>query len=172
MILFLDLVYSIQINIILRGNKNEYFIVIIVTTYKSFNLIGIIMTTQKFITTTFLPLLLLLALSGCNSGSSTPQNAPQAQNVEKGSTLSEQLAALPIEDLTEEVDLLDLYIRYDATDNHDVHLIYDSLMKGSRNHLRSFVSNLETQGIIYLPLHLTQEEYDAIINTPMENGQG
>jgi len=72
----------------------------------------------------------------------------------------------------EEVDLIDLYIRYDATDNQDVRLVYDNLMKGSRNHLRSFVSNLEKQGVTYLPLHLTQEEYDEIINSPMENGRG
>lgn len=70
----------------------------------------------------------------------------------------------------EEVDLIDLYIRYDATENQDIHFIYDNLMKGSRNHLRAFVSNIEKQGIVYQPLHLTQDEYDTIINSPMETG--
>jgi len=70
----------------------------------------------------------------------------------------------------EEVDLLDLEIRYQQSDNQDIHFMFDELMKGSRNHLRSFVSNLEKQGVIYEPRHLTQEAYDAIINTPMEKG--
>ena len=68
----------------------------------------------------------------------------------------------------EEVDLIDLEVRYLESDNQDIHLIFDSLMKGSRNHLRSFVSNLLNQGLAYVPRHLTQEEYDAIINSPME----
>ena len=43
-------------------------------------------------------------------------------------------------------------------------------MKGSRNHLGSFVSNLERKGIIYVPPYLTQEQYDESINSPMETG--
>jgi len=71
----------------------------------------------------------------------------------------------------EEVDLIDLEIRYQQSDNQDIHIVFDELMKGSRNHLRSFVSNLEKQGIDYQPLHLSQEAFDAIINSAMENGQ-
>jgi len=72
----------------------------------------------------------------------------------------------------EEVDLIDLQIRLVESDNQDIALIFDNLMKGSRNHLRSFVSNIEKQGITYTPLHLTQEEFDDIINSPMETGSG
>ncbi len=70
----------------------------------------------------------------------------------------------------EEVDIVDLEIRIARTDNQDIQLIYENLMKGSRNHLRSFVSNLEKQNVIYVPKHLSQDEYDAIINSPMEKG--
>ena len=72
----------------------------------------------------------------------------------------------------EEVDLIDLQVRLVESDNQDIALIFDNLMKGSRNHLRSFVSNIEKQGITYIPLHLTQEEFDDIINSPMETGSG
>ena len=72
----------------------------------------------------------------------------------------------------EEVDIIDLQIRLETSDNQDIALIFDNLTKGSRNHLRSFVSNLEKQGIIYIPLHLSQEEFDEIINSPMETGSG
>ena len=70
----------------------------------------------------------------------------------------------------EEVDIVDLEIRMARTDNQDIQLIYENLMKGSRNHLRSFVSNLEAQNVTYVPTHLSQEEFDAIINSPMEKG--
>ena len=71
----------------------------------------------------------------------------------------------------EEVDIADLQGSELATDNLDIQLIYDNLMKGSRNHLRSFVSNLELLGIVYEPRHLTVEEFELIINPPMERGQ-
>ncbi len=70
----------------------------------------------------------------------------------------------------EEVDLIDLVVRYAETDNKDIQFIYDILMLGSRNHLRSFVSNLSKQGIDYQPKHLSEEEYKLIINSPMEKG--
>jgi hypothetical protein len=71
----------------------------------------------------------------------------------------------------EEIDIVDLQ-RELATniDNNDITLVFENLMKGSRNHLRSFVKNLATLGITYSPKYLTQEAFDAIINTEMERG--
>lgn len=43
-------------------------------------------------------------------------------------------------------------------------------MKGSRNHLRAFVSQLKSRGIEYVPQYLSPEEYQAIISTPIETG--
>ena len=65
----------------------------------------------------------------------------------------------------EEIDILDIQALVDTLDgNEDVAIVYESLLKGSRNHLRAFVKNLANQGVDYAPSHLTQEVYDAIVN--------
>lgn len=70
----------------------------------------------------------------------------------------------------EEIDLIDIQEQVDKLEgNEDIAIVYENLMKGSRNHLRAFVNNLEKQGVDYLPTHLSQEEYDAIINGGLEN---
>ena len=70
----------------------------------------------------------------------------------------------------EEIDLLDIQALVDTLDgNEDIALVYESLMKGSRNHLRAFVNNLSAEGVDYAPRHLSQEVYDAIINSSIEN---
>jgi hypothetical protein len=43
-------------------------------------------------------------------------------------------------------------------------------MKGSRNHLRSYVRLLEAYGQEYQAVYLTSEEVAAIIDSPMERG--
>ena len=69
----------------------------------------------------------------------------------------------------EEIDLIDIQNMVEALEgNQDILIVYESLMKGSRNHLRAFVNNLASQGVDYVPLHLSQEEYDAIINADSE----
>ncbi len=72
--------------------------------------------------------------------------------------------------LIEEVDLVDIE-RYIAnvSGNDDIVLVYENLMKGSRNHLRAFVRNLDSQGVTYIPEYLDPDDYDAIINSPMEH---
>ena len=66
----------------------------------------------------------------------------------------------------EEVDILDLeaYL-LDVEGNEDIVLVYENLLKGSRNHLRAFVRTLERQGISYVPVYLEQDAYDLIIET-------
>lgn len=71
----------------------------------------------------------------------------------------------------EEIDILDLQNELDnIVDNQDVTLVYGNLQKGSRNHLRAFVRNMDNIGIVYVPEYLTQEYYDLIIAGDMENG--
>lgn len=73
--------------------------------------------------------------------------------------------------LIEEVDIIDLQNALsNFVDNQDIEMVYENLMKGSRNHLRSFVKNLDNQGVNYIPKKLSQEMYDAIINSGMEHG--
>lgn len=73
----------------------------------------------------------------------------------------------------EEVDIRDLQnmLNEDDINNQDIELVYSNLLKGSRNHLRSFVKVLKNQGITYVPHYLSQSEYNTIINSPMESGQ-
>jgi len=63
----------------------------------------------------------------------------------------------------EEIDILDLEERMAQTDREDILLVYANLKKGSENHLRAFVNNLQRQGHEYSPEYLSQEEYDGII---------
>ncbi len=79
--------------------------------------------------------------------------------------------ALEVGATVEEVDIIDIQTDLDEfVDNQDIEMVYESLIKGSRNHLRSFVRNLEQEGITYTPQFLDQATYDAIINAPMETG--
>ncbi len=79
--------------------------------------------------------------------------------------------ALRVGAAIEEIDLLDLKTRSAQTDKADIKQVYDNLLRGSRNHLRSFVAQLQSQtGATYVPQHLTQAEYDAIINSNTESG--
>lgn len=71
----------------------------------------------------------------------------------------------------EEIDILDLEKYITETNNDDIILVYESLLKGSRNHLRSFVSNLKNQtGAIYQPQYLDLDTYEAIISGSTERG--
>ena len=72
----------------------------------------------------------------------------------------------------EEVDIVDLLQALDQTvDNQDVVLVYENLMKGSRNHLRAFVRNLTQLGVDYTPHYLSQDQYEAILSSPVERGR-
>ena len=69
----------------------------------------------------------------------------------------------------EEIDIIDIQVQLDSfVDNQDIILVYDNLLKGSRNHLRSFVSNLEKQGFVYQPQYLSQAVYDDVVGSEME----
>ena len=48
--------------------------------------------------------------------------------------------------------------------------VFESLMKGSRNHMRAFMSQLVKQGAGYTPQYISQAELDAIVNSPRETG--
>ncbi len=71
--------------------------------------------------------------------------------------------ALQVGAAVEEIDILDLKERMDQTDKADILLVYANLKKGSENHLRAFVNNLQRQGFEYSPEYLSIKEYDGII---------
>ncbi|MBZ4210034.1 MAG: DUF2202 domain-containing protein [Rhodoferax sp.] len=78
------------------------------------------------------------------------------------------IEALKVGAAIEEIDMIDINTALLNIDNQDIRLIYDNLLKGSRNHLRSFVSNLSNQGVTYVPQYMDALAYAAIISTPIE----
>ena len=71
----------------------------------------------------------------------------------------------------EDLDINDLHLQLQLIDNADMILVYENLLKGSRNHLRAFTGKLTDLGIDYVPIYISQEDYDAIISSPAEKGQ-
>lgn len=78
--------------------------------------------------------------------------------------------ALTVGAIIEDFDIVDIQTRLASNPPADVVTAYQNLMKGSRNHLRSFVRQLELRGASYTPSYLTPDQYQAIISTPMERG--
>jgi hypothetical protein len=81
------------------------------------------------------------------------------------------VVGLKVGAIIEEVDILDLQEQLaNNVDNADIELVYNNLLKGSRNHLRAFVKELEINGVPYVPQLLTPEAYKEIIDSNMERG--
>ncbi len=85
-----------------------------------------------------------------------------------GSLLNALVVGATIEDL----DIKDLEEQLLTIDNQDITCVFNNLMRGSRNHLRSFYANILFTGGTYTPQYLTQEEFDAIVNSNHETGTG
>jgi hypothetical protein len=85
---------------------------------------------------------------------------------------SQSLAdALRVGAAIEEIDILDLEKYISQTNARDIQRVYENLTRGSRNHLRSFVTTLERQaGEAYEPQYLGQEAYGNIVSAPTESG--
>lgn len=70
----------------------------------------------------------------------------------------------------EELDIRDIQTAIDTIDNEDITLVYENLIKGSRNHLRAFHRALERAGGSYVPQFIDQEVFDAILAGELERG--
>lgn len=71
----------------------------------------------------------------------------------------------------EELDIADIEnLKLQVLGNDDIVLVYDNLLKGSRNHLRSFYRQIESNGGTYTPTHISQTQFDEIVNGDMERG--
>ena len=70
----------------------------------------------------------------------------------------------------EDLDIYDLHRQLAVVDNQDIILVFENLEKGSRNHMRAFSSRLADLSVVYSPVYISQEEYEAIINSDMETG--
>lgn len=78
--------------------------------------------------------------------------------------------ALYVGALVEELDITDLKRAIAESTHADVTKAYENMMRGSRNHLRAFVRQIENQGIVYEAQVMSQEEVDEIINSAVERG--
>ncbi len=81
-----------------------------------------------------------------------------------------KLQALYVGATIEDMDIFDLQYFLEQTNKTDITRVFENLMKGSRNHLRAFVGQMELLGESYLAQYLTQGEIDAIVNSPREIG--
>ncbi len=73
------------------------------------------------------------------------------------------LEALYVGAAIEEVDMLDLQQAIDSAENDHLRSMYENLLSGSRNHLRTYIRQIEQQGNVYEALFLSQDEIDAVM---------
>jgi hypothetical protein len=90
--------------------------------------------------------------------------------VNKGSV--SELEALKVGATIEDLDISDLNSDLAKTDNQDIKQVFESLKKGSENHIRSFVRNIQNQGGSYTPQYISQTDYDTILASSNGQGQG
>jgi len=90
------------------------------------------------------------------------------QLVNQGNT--SVLEAFKVGATIEDLDIYDLNQWLSKVDNQDLLFVYNNLNKGSRNHMRSFYSQIISAGGTYTAQFITQAELDAILNTPKEKG--
>ncbi len=78
--------------------------------------------------------------------------------------------ALKVGCMIEELDIKDLHEWIEKVQNYpDIVKVFEFLMMGSRNHLRSFYWTLKNvYGIEYHPQYISVEEFNQIVNSPME----
>ena len=89
--------------------------------------------------------------------------------VDRGNQSLEE--ALLVGGAIEEIDILDLQDYLAGTENDALIVVYQNLLSGSINHLKSFVRIYERQtGESYQPQFLTQEAYDELRSSSAARG--
>lgn len=81
--------------------------------------------------------------------------------------------ALLVGGAIEEIDILDLKDGLTESTNPDVIRVFESLLRGSYNHLKAFVNNYNRQtGETYQPQYMTQADFDEMNGQSIGNGNG
>jgi len=78
--------------------------------------------------------------------------------------------ALSVGATIEDLDIYDLMELTVTADNDDILFTYDNLTRGSRNHIRSYTSNLSRYGVVYSPQFISATLLDSILSTRKERG--
>lgn len=81
-----------------------------------------------------------------------------------------QVEALQVGVEIEELDIRDIERGKAKLTHADIVTTMDNLTRGSRNHLRTFYSNLQAVGGSYTPKHLDRASFDAIVTSAKETG--
>ena len=89
--------------------------------------------------------------------------------VQKGKT--SLLEALIVGATVEDLDIKDLETLKKETVKEDILVTYNNLQKGSRNHLRAFVKNIQANGGTYTPQYISIGDYNSIISAEQERGR-
>jgi hypothetical protein len=84
-----------------------------------------------------------------------------------GSSLAD---ALKVGATIQEISILDLREYRAETDDEDLQMVYENLLRASRNHLRIFAALLQDRGETYERAHLSQNLFEEIVSTPPEPG--
>jgi len=79
-------------------------------------------------------------------------------------------AAFEVGATIEEVDIVDIEEYLAESTASDISRVYENLLRGSRNHLRAFVSQLEAAGVDRVPYLLDEEIYESILASDTEQG--
>lgn len=109
---------------------------------------------------------------GKGIGEFTNQKLQQLNDelIEQGS--KSEIDALKVGAAIEEIDIIDIEEYVAQTSKQDIITVYENLLKGSRNHLRSFVSVMEKRGVTYKAQYLTDDQFNDIIAASVERGRG
>ncbi|ASJ17532.1 hypothetical protein A3L04_00640 [Thermococcus chitonophagus] len=81
------------------------------------------------------------------------------------SMATNEVEALEVGALIEETDIKDLEEWLTKVDNQDIIQVFENLMRGSENHLRAFVRNLEIRGVSYEPQVLNEDQVNEILSS-------
>jgi hypothetical protein len=72
--------------------------------------------------------------------------------------------------IIEDRDIYDLDKLLSGTKNDDLHEMYQTLIRGSRNHMRAFSRQLALLDHSYTPAFITKDMYETIIKSEQERG--
>ena len=79
-----------------------------------------------------------------------------------------RLDAFKVGTMIEDLDIADLEALLKETDNDDIRIVYLNLVKGSRNHLRTFHFQIEKSGGTYKAQYITDDMYNKITGSQKE----
>ena len=83
-----------------------------------------------------------------------------------------EVEALRVGAMIEDLDIYDLENFLKDVENTDIKKVFDNLNRGSRNHMKAFISELEKRGATYTPIYITEERFLEVSTGEKEKGEG